>query len=99
MTPQEIKAAADTIINELTNEQRDYARSESARRRITGQAANTPFSCLHDLMDANELLPPASIDWDAPGGADFTDANAIMEILNDRLTAPAPISAQQVISP
>ena len=89
MTPEAIRAAARDIFKSLTDEEREYARSESQRRTLAGDTVTeTPFSCLHDMMDANERLPEGSIIWDAEGGPDCTDANSIMDAFNELFEKP-----------
>jgi len=83
MTLKEIQAAANAIYASLSDSDRQYAREESIRRTNAGESANTPFSCLHDRLDANELLPEESIVWNfAVDGPDCTDANRIIELVN-----------------
>lgn len=82
MTQQEIEQAAHDIWRNLNEWQRDYLRTEYGTRKAAGeQRLYTPFAILHDLMDANELLPAGCIQW-TPEGPDCTDANAIMDAFN-----------------
>jgi hypothetical protein len=79
---EEIEAEAQKILASLRSDELDYIRSKSKRRTSASEPTNTPFACLHDLMDANELLPENAVAWNAVGGPDFTRSNAIMEAFN-----------------
>lgn len=76
-TADRIKAAATHVMAQLTPSDVEYASSVE-------RGEHRGFSALHDLLDANMLLPQDIIDEAARGNCD--GANAVIELVNDILT-------------
>ena len=78
-TDERIERAAQSIVRRVGKKARAYA-SSPARGEFRG------FAALHDLMDANTLLPAWSIRQTA-NGPDFTTANKITDRVTQILVA------------